>query len=96
MPHPKSPILPSYETREVKFAENQPEFTMLPALSAPPPNGNVLTRWEFTEVERAAIAGGADLLLAVSTYGQPLQPILLMVPVTDNDALLLGASLDII
>lgn len=94
MPQPKSPILPSYESQERRFAKHQPEFELLPALCSP--TGNVMSRWSFTPLERLAIAAGADLFLVVSTYNDPLQPLLLAVPGNEAEALKLAAALEII
>lgn len=36
--------------------------------------GVVLSRWKLTDEEREAVAKGADVLLSIWTFGQPLQP----------------------
>ena len=37
--------------------------------------GVILSRWKLTDEERKAVAEGADVLLSVWTFGQPLQPL---------------------
>lgn len=72
----KSPVLSdAYASDEVIFAKNQPEYTQLPALRDR--RGVVLTRWAFTDAERAAVASGADLFLFIVTGNYPLQPVAL-------------------
>lgn len=39
-------------------------------------DATTFSRWTLTEEERAAIAAGADILVAVLNFGQPLQPLL--------------------
>jgi hypothetical protein len=64
------------DTKEVILAKDQPEYLPLPAAIIEREEGVALiTRWQFTEDERAAIASGADLYLELLTFGQPLQPI---------------------
>ncbi len=56
------------------FGKNQPEYQPLPALRREGPEGNVMTRWSFTEEERKLIAAGEDLWLEQLTFGQTFQP----------------------
>ncbi len=68
------------DSQEVVFAKDQPEYNPLPAALVLRDEGlTVVTRWQLTDDERAAIAGGADLYLELLTNGNPLQPIRLMV-----------------
>jgi hypothetical protein len=39
----------------------------------------LLTRWRFTPEERAKVAGGEDLYLALLTFGNPVQPMIVQV-----------------
>jgi hypothetical protein len=43
------------------------------------PDGNVVSRWQFTVDERKAIAEGAPLYVFVMTGGRALQPMSLVV-----------------
>lgn len=69
-----APNLPDSEA--VTFAKDQPEYQPLPAAIVMREEGKaVVTRWQFTDEERAAIASGADLYLELLTFGGPLQPV---------------------
>jgi len=76
-----SPVSPEFpDSQEVIFAKDQPEYAPLPAAIVKRDEGQaVVTRWRFTDEERAAIANGADLYLELLTFGQPLQPIRMLV-----------------
>lgn len=47
------------QAQAITFAENQPQFTPLPALIYP--DGSVLIEWSFSEEERARIARGETI-----------------------------------
>ena len=80
-----SPVLPGHESiPETVFGAGQPQYTAIPAVIVPGPEGEVITRWEFTEEERAAIAGGASLYLSVLTFGKSFHPVLLRVATADE------------
>lgn len=72
-------IAPRTGAHEITLAEDQLEYKpLVAAVYVRPDFGNapmLLTRWTFTEEERAAIAAGEDLYLGVLTFGQPLQPL---------------------
>lgn len=73
---PISPVLTAlYVDQEIIFAKDQPEYRQLPALLVDD-GRTVLTRWKLSDEERKAVASGADLTIAVMTFGQRLQPIL--------------------
>lgn len=69
------PVVMEFESLETVFAKDQPEYIPLRALRSPAPNGDVLSRWTFTDEQRQAISDGADIFLNVMTFGQPLQPV---------------------
>lgn len=69
---PATKVLPGFESYEVTFAKDQPGVNPLNVIKSP--EGIVLSRWEFTQEERRAIASGSDLLLFVHTVNRPLQP----------------------
>jgi hypothetical protein len=75
---PVSPV-PELKEFELIIAENQPEYEKLPALLGYFSYKPVLTRWEFTPEERAAIANGADLYMTQLTFGKEFAPVLLEV-----------------
>lgn len=62
--------------RRVDWAASQEEYGTLPSLSD---GFTAWHRWEFTEEERRAIAGGASLEVLAWHAGGPLQPIALSV-----------------
>lgn len=77
MPEPQSPVVPGLEPYEIVYAKDPPGYLPLPVLRSP--QGVVLSRWKFSEEERALIAAGADLYLSVYPFGQPMQPVDLQV-----------------
>jgi hypothetical protein len=66
--------MPGSESIEVVFGKGQPEYEPLPAVYLDTLSRPVLSRWRFTEEERAAIAAGADIVLTILTFGGPLAP----------------------
>lgn len=77
---PVSPVVSGYEDLEVVFAKDQPEYLPLPALCRhDSPDLPVTSRWALTDAERGKIAAGADVVLTLLTFGDPLQPITLEV-----------------
>jgi hypothetical protein len=71
-----SPVVEGFQQQEIKLAENQSEYLMLPAL--PVDRGQkVITRWRFSWIERLEILFGADLYLWTWTFGHPFQPVAL-------------------
>jgi hypothetical protein len=73
------PVIDGLEAKEIVFAENQSEYTPLRTLVGNDRDRRVLSRWEPTPEQRKAIAEGADIYLQLLTFGQPLQPILMLV-----------------
>lgn len=63
--------------KEVVFAKDQPEYLQLPAIKLP--DGQVITRWNFTLKERIKILFSGNLWLSLLTFNNPLQPIQLWV-----------------
>lgn len=75
---PVSPVVPGFEDCEVVFAKDQPEYLPLPALVRnDSPDLPVTSRWRLTDWEREKIRNGADVVLTLLTFGDPLQPITL-------------------
>ncbi len=68
---PATKVLPGFESYEVVYAKDQPGVSPLSVIKSP--EGILLSRWEFTDEERRAIAAGSDLLLFVHTINKPLQ-----------------------
>jgi hypothetical protein len=68
-------------TVPVTFAKDQPEYLPLPALRTP--NGAVVTQWAPTADELRKLNAGEPVTLAVLTFGQPLQPLIVDVGSVD-------------
>lgn len=63
------PVCDELEADETIFARNLPDWTPIRALRSA--DGKILTRWQLTDAQRAAIAAGADVFLELVTYGRP-------------------------
>lgn len=70
---PITPIIPGFDVPTVNFAENQEEYTTLPAYRDD--EGMVVTRWKLSWKERFKIFFFGDLWLSVLTFNKPLQPV---------------------
>lgn len=68
----------------VEYARDQDEYQTLVA-RLHEDGDSILTRWQLTEDERAALAAGADFNLRIWTFGTPLQPVKLYVAGIDPD-----------
>lgn len=60
--------------REVTFAKDQPEYQPLPAVRLD--DGVVISRWALSWRERLRVLFGGSVWLQLSTFGKPLQPVL--------------------
>jgi len=74
-----SPVMPGSESIEIVLGKDQPEYLPLPCVYLDATSRPMVTRWRFSEEERAAIAAGADLVFTQLTFGFPFQPIHLQV-----------------
>jgi hypothetical protein len=54
-------------SRAIVIAEHQDEYQDLPSIRTP--RGQVITRWQPTPAERAAIAAGADVFVTLLSRG---------------------------
>jgi hypothetical protein len=80
---PVSPVIPGSDIDEVVYAaEGQPQYRPLPAFKCL--DGKILTRWEMSEEEKRIVFEQGYIYLAVSTFNQPLQPVMLAVTPPDN------------
>ena len=57
------------------YAENQPEYKLLPALKME--DGEIVTCWELSIRERFKIMFSGKIWLNVLTFNRPLQPLLM-------------------
>jgi hypothetical protein len=70
------PIVPPIKSEGgtlVTIAENQPEYSPLPAYIDK--NGLVMTEWVFSDEEIRTIIEGGKLRMWISTFNSPLQPV---------------------
>lgn len=72
-----------FDTANVVFAANQPEYEPLPAEYRGGKSGEILTCWELSPDELKRIQETGKIWLAVLTFGQPLQPVYLSVEKPD-------------
>jgi hemin uptake protein HemP len=79
------PVVEGFEPEEVVYAKGQPEYIPLRTLVGGPQR-RVTSRWALTPEQRTTIADGADIFLTLTTFGKPLQPILLAISNGDMDA----------
>jgi hypothetical protein len=70
-----------FKGANIVFAENQEEYNSLPAFKDD--EGNVVTCWKLSDEEIKKITETGELWLSVSTFNQPLQPVLLSVNKSD-------------
>lgn len=70
---PQSPVLNRLPFEEVIFAKDQSEYNDLPAVRFA--NGEVITRWKLTFIERLKLLFSGNLYLHLLTFNRPLQPI---------------------
>ena len=64
-----------FEKQEITYAKDQPQYGNLPSLRSHDHKRIVLSRWALSDVDREAIALGADVYLFCWTFGQKLQPV---------------------
>lgn len=77
MPHPTSPVLSS-DAPEIKLAEGQPQYQVLPVIAGNGPFYPVTSRYTFTPEERERIAAGGDIWITLLTFNErrTTQPIM--------------------
>ena len=61
------PALVPDGSRAIVIAEHQDEYRDLPSIRTP--NGYVITRWELSDLERAAIVRGEDIYITLLSHG---------------------------
>lgn len=79
---PVSPVLPGFESREIIFGKDQPQYLPLPALPSSGEKRCVTSRWRLTFVERLTLLFTGSLYVQQLTYGNKLQPAVLTVSPT--------------
>jgi hypothetical protein len=92
---PVSPVLaPEFVPNEVIYAKDQPQYNPLPVLKSP--DGIVLSRWKLSDAEREAVAAGADILLSLWTFNQPLTPIIIEVLECNREAMAIAERMGLL
>jgi hypothetical protein len=76
--------MPGSEPIEVVYAKDQPEYQPLPAVWIEGPTRPVVSRWRLSEEERKEVAAGADIVLTLLSFGNPLTPSHLQVCMPDE------------
>ena len=73
---PVEEIIPGFKLSEeemVIYAKDQPEYIPLPAWKGP--DGQRVTRWKLTFLERLEVFLGGSIWLTILTFSKPLQPV---------------------
>lgn len=70
-------VAPRTGAQEITLAEEQLEYKPLVAAVYQTTEGvtTLLTRWRFSDEDRARIAAGEDLFMGTLTFDQPFQPV---------------------
>lgn len=86
---PVSPVMPGSGPIEHILAKDQPEYEPLPMVYLDRDDRPVISRWRFTDEERALISQGADIVLTQLTFQQLFQPVHLQVTMPDANPILI-------
>jgi hypothetical protein len=84
----QTPVIPGLKEFEIIVGgpPHQPEYSPLHILVGTKPEVRYYARFKLTDLERAAIANGADILLGQLTFGNRYQPTNLWVAHADDMA----------
>lgn len=63
-----------FKEQNCTFAENQPEYQPLPALKLNDQEGNVISCWKLSFIERIRILFTGKIWMNLMMFGQPLTP----------------------
>lgn len=64
----------TFKEQNCTFAENQPEYLSLPALKFDTKEGEVVSCWKLSFIERMRILFTGKLWVGLCTFGKPLTP----------------------
>jgi len=67
-----SPI--KFKEQNVVYAENQPEYLPLPAFKNESPQGEVISCWQLSFIERMRILFTGKLWVCLLSFNKPLTP----------------------
>lgn len=84
---PASPVIPGADLPEIAYGAGQQQYDPLPAVRLDGPEREIVTRWELTDEDRAAIAAGGSVYLHIYTFGLALQPVRLSTELPELDVL---------
>lgn len=73
---PVAPVIPGADLAHIIFGAAQPDYIPLPAIRVDGSEGEVITRWELSDEDRARLAAGGSVYLRIWTFGLSLQPVL--------------------
>lgn len=63
-----------FKHQNIVFAENQPEYTPLPALKLNSPEGEVISCWSMNLRERVKVLFTGKVWLSLMMFNKPLTP----------------------
>lgn len=73
-----------FKGQNTVFAENQPEYTPLPALRLDTDDGQVVTCWEMSFSERIRVLFTGRVWVSLLSFNKPLTPSFLSTKKTDH------------
>ena len=82
---PVSPVLKGFEEYEIVLAKDQPQYMPLPVVISEGEEVRMISRWEFSELEKEQIAEGGSLILEQLTFGNRYQPTALSILSKEKD-----------
>jgi hypothetical protein len=77
------PVIDGLESLEVVYAKDQPEYVPLRTLSGEE-GMSAISRWTPTKEQRISIFNGADIMLEVYHFRQPLSPVRVAILIEDQ------------
>ena len=63
-----------FKHQNIVFAENQPEYTPLPALKLDSPEGEVVSCWKLSFKERIQVLIFGRIWMSLMSFNKPLTP----------------------
>ena len=63
-----------FKDQNIVFAKDQPQYTPLPALKLGTPEGEVISCWKLSPIERIRVLFSGKIWLSMMTFNKPLTP----------------------
>ena len=63
-----------FKHQNVEFAKNQDEYNTLPALRIDSPQGEVISCWKLSIIERVKLLISGKIWLSLMSFNKPLTP----------------------